>query len=57
MIEHWLIQLVVHISGLGDAHLRDIEKSLPASKALLDLLNRARPLIEQAKSLYTEANR
>jgi uncharacterized protein YbjT (DUF2867 family) len=28
---------------------------LPASKALLDLLNRARPIIEQAQSLYTEA--
>src|SRR5215471_12998838 len=55
MIEHWLIQLVGYISGLGDAQLREIEKSLPASKALLDLLNRARPLIEQAQSLYTEA--
>jgi hypothetical protein len=28
---------------------------LPANKALLDLLNRARPIIEQAQNLHTEA--
>jgi uncharacterized protein YbjT (DUF2867 family) len=28
---------------------------LPATKALVDLLNRARPIIEQAQNLYTEA--
>ena len=55
MMEHWIIELVGHISGLSDAQLKQIEKSLPASKALLDLLNRARPIIEQAQSLYTEA--
>src|SRR5215471_19537912 len=55
MMEHWLIELVGHVSGLSDAQLKQIEKSLPASKALLDLLNRARPIIEQAQSLYTEA--
>src|SRR5262249_8397185 len=35
--------------------LKQIEKSLPATKALVDLLNRARPIIEQAQNLYTEA--
>jgi len=55
MMEHWIIELVGHISGLSDAQLKQIEKSLPASKALLDLLNRARPIIEQAQNLYTEA--
>jgi len=55
MMEHWLIELVGHVSGLSDAQLKQIEKSLPASKALLDLLNRARPIIEQAQNLYTEA--
>ena len=55
MMEHWIIELIGHISGLSDAQLKQIEKSLPASKALLDLLNRARPIIEQAQSLYTEA--
>ena len=55
MLEHWLIELVGHISGVSDAQLKQIEKSLPASKALLDLLNRARPIIEQAQNLYTEA--
>src|SRR5215470_10053927 len=55
MMEHWIIELISHISGLSDAQLKQIEKSLPASKALLDLLNRARPIIEQAQNLYTEA--
>jgi uncharacterized protein YbjT (DUF2867 family) len=55
MLEHWLIELVGHASGLNDAQLRQIEKSLPASKALIDLLHRARPIIEQAQSLYAEA--
>jgi uncharacterized protein YbjT (DUF2867 family) len=55
MLEHWLIELIGHVSGLSDAQLKQIEKSLPATKALLDLLNRARPIIEQAQNLYTEA--
>jgi hypothetical protein len=55
MLEHWLIELVGHVSGLSDAQLKQIEKSLPATKALIDLLNRAQPIIEQAHSLYTEA--
>lgn len=55
MLEHWLIELVGHISGLSDAQLKQIERSLPATKALIDLLNRAQPIIEQAQSLYAEA--
>jgi hypothetical protein len=55
MLEHWLIELIGHVSGLSHAQLKQIEKSLPATKALVDLLNRARPLIEQAEKLYTEA--
>src|ERR1700756_3127056 len=55
MLEHWLIDLIGHVSGLSDAQLRQIEKSLPATKALIDLLNRAQPMIEQAQSLYAEA--
>ena len=55
MLEHWLIELIGHVSGLSDAQLKQIEKSLPATKALVDLLNRARPIIEQAQNLYTEA--
>jgi hypothetical protein len=54
MLKHWLIDLIGHASGLSDAQLRQIEKSLPATKALIDLLNRAQPIIEQAQSLYTE---
>src|SRR5262245_50232878 len=56
MLEHWLIQVIGHVSGLSDAQLKQIEKSLPATKALVDLLNRARPIIEQAEKLYTEAD-
>ena len=55
MLEHWLLELVGHVSGLSDAQLRQFEKSLPATKALVDLLTRARPIIEQAQSLYAEA--
>jgi uncharacterized protein YbjT (DUF2867 family) len=55
MLEHWLIDLIGHVSGLSDPQLKQIEKSLPATKALVDLLNRARPIIEQAQNLYTEA--
>jgi uncharacterized protein YbjT (DUF2867 family) len=55
MLEHWLLELVGHVSGLSDAQLRQIEKSLPATKALVDLLNKARPIIEQAQGLYAEA--
>src|SRR5215472_14979854 len=55
MLEHWLIELIGHFSGLSHAQLKQIEKSLPATKALVDLLNRARPIIEQAEKLYTEA--
>ncbi len=55
MSEHWLIELIGHASGLSEAQLKQIEKSLPATKALLDLLNRARPIIEQVQNLYTDA--
>jgi uncharacterized protein YbjT (DUF2867 family) len=55
MLEHWLIELVGHVSGLSEAQVEQIERSLPATKALLDLLNRARPIIGQAQSLYAEA--
>jgi uncharacterized protein YbjT (DUF2867 family) len=55
MLEHWLIEIIGHVSGLSNAQLKQIEKSLPATKALVDLLHRARPIIEQAQNLYTEA--
>jgi uncharacterized protein YbjT (DUF2867 family) len=55
MLEHWLIELIGHVSGLSEAQLKQIEKSLPATKGLVDLLNRARPIIQQAQSLYAEA--
>jgi uncharacterized protein YbjT (DUF2867 family) len=55
MLEHWLIEMVGHVSGLSEAQLKQIEKSLPATKGLIDLLNRARPIIEQAQTLYAEA--
>ena len=55
MLKHWLIELIGHVSGLSDTQLRQIEKSLPASKALIDLLIRAQPIVEQAQKLYAEA--
>jgi hypothetical protein len=47
MLKHRLIDLIGHVSGLSDAQLREIDKSLPATKALIVLLNRAQPIIEQ----------
>src|SRR2546429_9138112 len=55
MLKHWLIELISHVSGFSDAQLRQVEKSLPASKALIDLLIRAQPIIEEAQKLYAEA--
>ena len=52
MLKHLLIDLIGHVSGLSDAQLEQIEKSLPATKALIDLLIRAQPIIEQAQKLY-----
>jgi hypothetical protein len=39
----------------GSSRREQIEKSLPATKGLIDLLNRARPIIARAHSLYVEA--
>ena len=44
MLEHWLIELVGHVSGLSDAQLKQIEKSLPATKALVDSIEHGRSL-------------
>jgi len=55
MLKHLLFDVIGHVSGLSEAQLKQIEKSLPATKALADLLNRARPIVEQAQSLYAEA--
>ena len=55
MLKHWLIELVGHASGLSEAQLGQIEKALPRTRELIDLLNKAQPIIEQAQSLYIEA--
>jgi uncharacterized protein YbjT (DUF2867 family) len=55
MLKHLLINVIGHVSGLSDAQLEQIEQSLPATKALIELLNKAHPIIEQAQTLYNEA--
>ena len=55
MLKHLLNEVVGHFSGLSDAQLEQIEQSLPATKALIDLLIKAHPIIEQAQTLYVEA--
>jgi uncharacterized protein YbjT (DUF2867 family) len=55
MLKHLLINVVGHVSGLSDQQLEQIEQSLPATKALIDLLNKAHPIIEHAQALYNEA--
>jgi uncharacterized protein YbjT (DUF2867 family) len=55
MLKHLLISVIGHASGLSDGQLEQIEQSLPATKALIDLLNKAHPIIEHARTLYDEA--
>jgi hypothetical protein len=55
MLKHLLLEVLGHVSGLSDAQLEQIERSLPATKALIDLLNQAHPIIEQAETLCNEA--
>jgi uncharacterized protein YbjT (DUF2867 family) len=55
MLKHLFNEVIGHVSGLSEAQLEQIEGSLPATKALIDLLNKAHPIIEQAEALYAEA--
>src|SRR5262245_4928725 len=55
MLKYLLNEVIGHVSGLSDAQLEQIEQSLPATKALIDLLNKAHPIIEQGQTLYVEA--
>src|SRR4029077_5717289 len=55
MLKHWLVELVGQASGLSEAQLRQIERALPRTRALIDLLKRAHPIIDQTHSLYIEA--
>jgi uncharacterized protein YbjT (DUF2867 family) len=55
MLKHLLFDVIGHVSGLSDRQLEQIEQSLPATKALIDLLNKAHPIIEQGQALYHEA--
>ena len=55
MFKQLIFDVIGHVYGLSEAQLKQIEKSLPATKALIDLLNRAQPIIEQAEKLYGEA--
>ena len=55
MLKHLLNEVIGHFSGLSDAQLEQIERAVPATKALIDLLNKAHPIIEQVETLYTEA--
>jgi uncharacterized protein YbjT (DUF2867 family) len=55
MLKHLLTNVIGHVSGLSDGQLEQIEQSLPATKALIDLLNKAHPIIEHAQALYDEA--
>ncbi|MCS3496163.1 uncharacterized protein YbjT (DUF2867 family) [Bradyrhizobium japonicum] len=55
MLKHLLLEVIGHVSGLSDTQLEQIERSLPATKALIDLLNQAHPIIERVGTLYNEA--
>jgi hypothetical protein len=49
MMKHLLNEVIGHVSGFSDAQLEQVERSLPATKALIDLLNKAHPIIEQGQ--------
>jgi uncharacterized protein YbjT (DUF2867 family) len=55
MLKHLLFDAIGHVSGLSEAQLEQIERSLPATRALIDLLHKAHPIIEHANALYIEA--
>jgi uncharacterized protein YbjT (DUF2867 family) len=55
MLKHLLFDVIGRVSGLSETQLEQIEQSLPATRALIDLLHEARPFIEQAQKLYVEA--
>src|SRR5713101_2859291 len=55
MLKHLLFDVIGHVSGLSEAQLEQIEESLPVTRALIDLLHKAHPIIEQAQKLYIEA--
>jgi uncharacterized protein YbjT (DUF2867 family) len=55
MLKHLLFDAIGHVSGLSEAQLEQIEQSLPATRALIDLVHKAHPFIEQAQKLYVEA--
>jgi uncharacterized protein YbjT (DUF2867 family) len=55
MLKHLINDVIGHFSGLSDAQLEQIEHALPATKALIDLLHKAHPIIEQVETLYVEA--
>jgi uncharacterized protein YbjT (DUF2867 family) len=55
MLKHLLFDVIAHVSGLSDSQLEQIERSLPATRALIDLLNKAHPVIEHAQTLFIEA--
>ncbi|MCP3465629.1 complex I NDUFA9 subunit family protein [Bradyrhizobium sp. CCGUVB23] len=55
MLKHLLNEVIGHVSGLSNTQLEQIEQSLPATKALIDLLVKAHPIIEQAQTLNAEA--
>lgn len=55
MLKHLLNEVIGHFAGLSDAQVEQIEQSLPATKAMIDLLIKAHPIIEQGEALYVEA--
>jgi hypothetical protein len=54
MLKQLLIEVIGHVFGLSDEQLEQIEQSLPATKVLIVLLNKAHPIIEQAQTLDEE---
>lgn len=52
---NWLIEMAGHMAGLTDKQLADIERAMPATRKLIDVINEAQPLIAKAEPLINEA--
>jgi hypothetical protein len=51
----FLLSMAGHLAGLSDKQLDDIERAMPATRKLIDLINEARPLILKAEPIINEA--
>ena len=55
MFFDWLLHLSASLAGFSDSQLDTIEKSMPATRRLIDLVVKSEPQIKQATALMSQA--